>query len=119
MNDERIDFTPLDPHRDPERFEARVGAILAAATTRLAARRTRDTVLGQLAVWWRPLLAAAAIAGIVSALTLAGNQAPSTAIDDELGVAEAIGVPVQIAQWVRSDVTPGPTELLAILETGQ
>ncbi len=115
MTDERIDFSALDPTADAERFEEIVGRISAAAAPALAARRVPAGVFGQVAGWWRPLLAAAVLAGIVSAATLARVQVPARA-SEEIGVAEAIGVPQQIARWVRSDEEPDPTELLIALE---
>jgi len=116
MTDERIDFSALDPTAEGDRFEEAVGRIRAAAAPALAARRARVGVVGQVAGWWRPLLAAAAIAGIVSAATLALVEEPALESESEAGVAEAIGVPEQIAQWVRSDELPGPSELLVALE---
>jgi hypothetical protein len=116
MTDGRIDFTALDPTAEPERFEETLGRIAVAAAAALAARRARASVFGQVADWWRPLLAAAAIAGIVSAATLALVERPTAESESEIGVAEAIGVPEQIAQWVRSDELPHPSELLTALE---
>jgi negative regulator of sigma E activity len=119
MTDERIDFSGLDPTADAERFDDIVDSIGEAAAPALAARRARAGVFGQVSGWWRPLLAAAAIAGIVSAATLAGVQTPAVESEEELGLAEAIGVPQQIAQWVRSDEVPEPAELLLALEDGR
>ena len=116
MTDERIDFSALDPTAEGERFEEAVGRINAAAAPALAARRARVSVFGQVAGWWRPLLAAAAIAGIVSAATLALVEGPALEGESEVGVAEAIGVPEQIAQWVRNDESPDPSEVLIALE---
>lgn len=116
MTDERIDFSALDPTAEGERFEEAVGRINAAVAPALATRRARASVFGQVAGWWRPLLAAAAIAGIVSAATLALVEGPAMEGEAETGMAEAIGVPEQIAQWVRSDELPDPAELLVALE---
>ena len=116
MTDQRIDFSALDPTAERERFDEAVGRINAAVAPALAARRARAGVFGQVAGWWRPLLAAAAIAGIVSAATLALVEGPVVEGDSQTGVAEAIGVPEQIAEWVRSDETPDPSELLIALE---
>ncbi len=116
MTDERIDFSALDPTAERERFEETVGRINAAVAPALAARRARLGVFGQVAGWWRPLLAAATIAGIVSAATLALVERPASESEREIGMAEAIGVPEQIAEWVRSDELPDPSELLIALE---
>ncbi len=55
------------------------------------------------------------LAAIVSLATL--SQLPSiAAAESEIGLAEAIGVPQGIAEWVRSDELPGPADLLVTLE---
>jgi hypothetical protein len=116
MSDERIDLSSLDPTQDAERFDAIVRSISAAAAGELAARRARTSVVGQVASWWRPLLAAAAIVGIVSIGALARLQASSGVSETEAGLAEAIGMPQQIAEWVLTEDVPTPTELLVVLE---
>jgi hypothetical protein len=115
MTDDRIDFSPLDPTEDAERFERIVRSIMAAAARPLATRGARASVVGQLGLWWRPLLAAAAITGIVSIGALTRFQT-STMAEPEIGLAEAIGMPDQIAEWVRSDEVPTTAELLVALE---
>jgi hypothetical protein len=119
MTEDRIDFSPLDPMRDAERFEEIVRSITAAAAGELAARRARGSVVGQVALWWGPLLAAAAITGIVSLTALARLQTTAPTETTEPGLAEAIGVPTQVAEWVRGDELPTPTELLVTLESEQ
>jgi hypothetical protein len=117
MTDNRIDFSALDPLQEKERFERKVRSITAAAGPELAARRARASVFGQVAGWWRPLLAAAAITGIVSIAALAQSEGTAGQSEAEIGVAEAIGMPQQIAQWMRSDELPTAAELLIELET--
>ena len=116
MSDDRIDFSGLDPTQDAERFDAIVRSITDAAANQLAARRARATVVGQVASWWRPLLAAAAIVGIVSISALAGTEPLAATTETELGLSEAIGMPQQIAEWVLTEDVPTPTELLVALE---
>jgi hypothetical protein len=117
MNEERFDFSALDPTREPERFETVVRSISAAATPELAARRARANVFGEVAGWWRPLLAAAAVIGFVSAGAITRWGPTDDAAVADVGVAEAMGVPEQVAQWVRSDELPTPAELLVTLES--
>ncbi len=117
MSEERIDFWALDPTRDSEKFEDTVRSIRAAAASQLAARRARGNVFGQVSGWWRPVLAAAAVIGIVSIGALAGTEASVPATETEIGVAEAMGVPQQIAQWLRSNEVPTSAELLVTLES--
>ncbi len=116
MSEDRIDFSPLDPTRDPERFDGIVRSITAEAERELARRRARTSVVGQLGLWWKPLLAAAAVAGIVALGALARYGSPATTVEAEIGIAEAIGMPEQVAIWVRSDEAPSPAELLVELE---
>lgn len=113
---DRIDCTPLDPTADPERFETIVRSITTAASAGLAARRARSNVFGQVASWWRPLLAAAVITGVVSVAALASIEPAPRVAGSEISLAEAIGMPEQIAGWVRSDEAPEPAELLLTLE---
>lgn len=116
MSDERIDFSGLDPTQDAERFDTIVRSIGVAAAGELAARRARASVVGQVASWWRPLLAAAAIVGVVSIGALARLESSTGTTETEAGLAEAIGMPQQIAEWVLTEDVPTPTELLVVLE---
>ena len=118
MTEDRIDFSPLDPTEDTERFEDIVASISDAAAPALAARRARAGVFGQVGHRWKPLVAAAAITGIVSVGALLHYQASTATIAEleDVGIAEAIGVPSQIADWVWSDEAPTTAELLWALE---
>jgi hypothetical protein len=116
MIDDRVDFSSLDPTEDRERFDDIVRSITAAAAGQLSARRARADVFAQVVSWWRPLLAAAAITGIVSIGALARSQASTTAAETQISLAEAIGVPEQIADWVWSEDAPTADELLVALE---
>ena len=113
---DRTDFMELDPTSDPERFDEIVASIMAAASDELESRRYRTNALGQLVRWTRPLLAAAAITGVVSVAAVASVDDDSQALDSQTGIAEAIGMPEQIAEWVRSDDAPEPAELWLTLE---
>ncbi|NIR44327.1 MAG: hypothetical protein GWN99_00195 [Gemmatimonadetes bacterium] len=118
MNDDadRIDFRAIDPTGDGERFDATVAAIMAAAGPELADRRYSQDALGQLAGWWRPLLAAAAVTAIVAIATLAGVDPDGRETQSGTGIAEALGMSEQVATWVRSSEGPDPAELLLTLE---
>ncbi len=116
MTDDRIDFSPLDPTRDTERFDGIVRTIMEVTGPGLAARRSRASVFGQVGLWWRPLLAAAAITGIVALAALARLEDSAQTAAAPTGLAEALGVPEPIAEWVRSDQVPTPAELLIGLE---
>jgi hypothetical protein len=116
MTDERIDFSPLDPTVDDARFEAIVDTIGAAAESELARRRARASVVGQVGLWWKPLLAAAAITGIISVGALLRFQPDPSAELEDVGIAEAIGMPDPVAEWVRSDEVPTISELILAME---
>lgn len=118
MSDDRIDFSALDPTDDPERFEQIVSAVTEGAVTLLESRRAEATVFSQVVQWWKPLLAAAAITGVISIGTLAEVEVSTPETESEIGLAEAIGVPVQIADWIWSDEAPTPAELFVTLEDG-
>ena len=70
------------------------------------------TTLGAIDKWVR----IAAIVGIVSIGALARFQASTGGAETEAGLAEAIGMPQQIAEWVLAEDIPTPTELLVVLE---
>ena len=57
MNDDHIDFGPLDPLRDSERVARALRKIARRAAPLLAARRTPRTAFQQVARWRRPMLA--------------------------------------------------------------
>lgn len=116
MTEDSFDLTPLDPTDGQDGFERVVAAVLAAAELELAARRARQSVVAQVAGWWRPLLAAAAITGLISLVSLAGSDGRAASSTTESGLAEAIGIPSQIAEWVRSDEAPTTAELVLVLE---
>ncbi len=116
MSDERIDFSPLDPTADAERFEATLRSIRAAARAELARRRAQTSVVGQLGLWWKPLLAAAAITGIVSLGALLHSRTSPSVEFEDVGIAEAIGIPDAVAEWVRSDEVPTMAELIVTME---
>lgn len=119
MSEERIDFSPLDPTRDPERFEEVVSAISLRAAAELAARRAGAGVFEQISRWWRPMLAAAAVTGIISIGTLTQIDASEAQTTNDPSFSMALGVPEQLAQWVESDELPTTAELLLSLEVGE
>ncbi len=116
MSHDHLDLTPLDPTADEARFEQLVASISERAADQLARRRARSSAIAQLTLWKRPMLIAAAVIGIVSVTVLARTQSTAPLIEEPTGVAEAIGVPVQLAQWARSGQVPDPAELLVAVE---
>ncbi len=116
-NDNPINFASIDPTADPPEFDRRVEAIIALAATELAARRVRLNPVLQVASWRRPMLAAAALVAVVSATILIQIQVPQPTPQIETdGIAEAVGVPQQLAQWIWNDSLPSTADLYVAFE---
>ena len=110
-------WAPLDPSRDPERWESMVRRILERAAPILAAYAARGPA-DWLASWSRPALAAAAV---VSALALgalvAGDREPETgAAPATIGLGDALGYPTPVTAWVSTGQTPTIEELVLAME---
>jgi hypothetical protein len=119
MNDDRIDFSAVDPTKDDAHFEALVSTIVRDAEVELDRRQGRLTVVGQVGQWWRPLLAAAAVIIVVSLgflWQLGGNGSIALV---ENGIEESLGVPAEVASWIRSDELPTTSALLETIEVSQ
>ena len=113
MDNDRIDFTTLDPTRDQDRFDRLVGSITDRAADELAERRATGSPLNQLVRWKRPMLAAAAVVAMVSVGVLLRVEVANAAdyADETTGIAEAIGVPGLLAQGIRNNDMPTTAEL--------
>lgn len=117
MEPERMDFSAMAP--DPARFEARVRAIMRAAAPELARRAEREGVLVVLGQWLRPVLAAAAVVGVIAAgalITSLGDSAPTRTH----GVAHQLGVAEPALQWIDEERAPTMSDLeMALMEDGR
>ena len=114
MNDERenrIDLSPLDPTADPARFDRIVGSIVSGAASALQRRRTQNNVVGEISRWRRPMLAAAAAAAILSFVTLQTLPTAEQDFESTGTIAEAVGVPSHLAEWVDQERLPTAGEL--------
>lgn len=124
MTEDPIDFSKLDPTADPVRFEAIVRSITESAAGQLATRRARAGVMGQISRWTRPMLAAAAVLALLSIITLAGvRTGDGTAVAPSgdgsaapVDLAEAIGIPGQLASWVGEGTTPTTADLFTVVQ---
>jgi hypothetical protein len=115
--DRPIDFSPVDPTADPERFDRLVESIIARAADELAARRLRWNPVLQIASWKRPMLAAAALVAIIAGTVLTQVRGPDTVTTAETdGIAEAVGVPVELAQWLWDGTVPSTADLFGVFE---
>lgn len=110
MDDGRPDLSPLKP--DPERVDRAARAVLARARGTLAGRqRTQGSVWGEIPAWERPLLAAAAVAAIVSIVVMLRAH-PALQNRHERTLSEEAGMPAPFVAWVDSDQPPDPAALL-------
>ncbi|HJR52252.1 MAG TPA: hypothetical protein VJ982_00915 [Gemmatimonadota bacterium] len=117
MNDDHDPtWAPLDPSRDPERWEAMVRGIVERAAPILAGYAERGPA-ELLATWLRPTLAAAAV---VSALALgallAGSREPETGATATIGLGDALSYPAPVTTWVSTGQTPTIEELVVAME---
>ena len=109
-----IDLSSLDPTREPARFERVVAAINARASDELAVRRSQTNAIAMLARWKRPMLAAAALVALISGTILFSVHAPPPESAPQTdGIAEAMGIPEALAQWIDSDALPTTADLIS------
>ena len=109
MTDRPIDFSSLDPTRDPA-FD-RVARALADEA--MSARRTpRLDVLSELARWTQPALAAAVVIAAGAALALV--SATRSSVPPEPTV-DAVGIPRAIVEWTHANYQPSPVEVVSVL----
>lgn len=119
MSDDRIDFSSVDPTKDEVHFEKLVSSIMRDAEAELGRRRGHLTVVAQVGTWWRPMLAAALVLIVVSLGVLWQLGGNGGAIQVESGIEESLGVPAQLASWIRSDDLPTASDLLETIEVSQ
>jgi len=106
MNESWSDLKPLDPERDPARWEALRHRTRAAAAAELSRRAFAAGPAAPLLRWARPALALAASLVIAAGGMLAlasGGEAQQTQAAAP-GVAEALGVPVATTGWMEDGV---------------
>lgn len=105
MSEEPLDFSPLDPTREPA-FDGRVAAIVREARV-----GRPPAVADYLSKWTRPALAAAAVIAAMSAIPLLRpSQRPTGGT-----TAEILGVPAGLVAIAGSSQPPGVTDLAEAL----
>jgi hypothetical protein len=111
MNERWSDLSPLDPGRDPDRWEALLRGTRAAAAGELARRAFAAGPAGQLARWVRPALAMAVslVAAAAGMLALAEGTPQAAAAP---GVAEAMGVPYAMTVSAEEGARDAADQLL-------
>jgi hypothetical protein len=106
MDNERIDFSPLDPSRDELRWSRTIDSLVARAVSE---RRARLSVERQLLRWARPVLAMAA------GLCIAAWTAGLIAGDRQAQVATVAPPALTLANWAANNEIPDPSDLVATL----
>ena len=105
MIDDPIDFSPLDPLRDPLALEARVAAIARAAVI-----PPEPDLVAALTAWARPALAAAAVIASIAIYSVVHQPPPR-----RVTTAEILGVPPAVVELARLNALPGVVDLAEAL----
>ncbi|MQA91639.1 MAG: hypothetical protein GEU90_15680 [Gemmatimonas sp.] len=117
MTSAERDLQPLDPERDPVKWEAMVGSIMTAAQPELERRAVIRSPMVVLSEWFRPAVAAtAAVAMVAASAVLFIGELPG---DESAGpgiVAEGIGIPNTVADWLDTGHPDALDELVFGME---
>ena len=108
MTDDRLDLSPLSPD------DRLVRRVTDACAPQLAERRSRAMSI-QIAMWWRPALAAALLIALASGLILARPPA-APPNPGPPALARAVGVPTPLARRLTSERPPDVVELMEIAQ---
>jgi hypothetical protein len=117
MDRDGIDLSPLDPAGEAERWAALLYRVNAAAAPELARRASSPGSMVMLAQWTRPILAVAAVLALVS-LSIFRLTLPAADAVGVASVAEALGFPTPVAEWLTEERPPVEDDLLLALERG-
>lgn len=103
----------LDPETHPNRWEALVARIVAEAQPILDARRRRSSLVGTLAGWRHPVIAAAG--GLAAAAVATLVLLPGDGGAEEVAMAEVM-VPWSVAAWIEGSYAPTVEELVEAVQ---
>lgn len=117
MEETRIDLTALDPRAHPDRWDEMVRNVSRRAAPELERRRASGAGMLWLAHAARPILAAAAVLALLSGALFGLTHRPTESAGAS-SIAEALGFPVPVAEWLADGRTPDDTDLLLALEGG-
>ena len=114
MSDEALDLSSID--LDGERRERLVGAIMARVGPELLRRRSARGVLGLVAAWRVPVIAASVLITALSlgALALAERSAAPAPVSVDLYDALELDQPVR--RWLAEGRGPTTVDLVTVLE---
>jgi hypothetical protein len=126
--DRPLDLSVLSASADPTALEELVARVMEAAEpelSRRAASRRRSAAGGALialAGWTRPILAAAAVVGVISTGVLRWAPTPGMSGGQEEEMAllpEVLGLPTTVATWLDEDRAPTTRDLVLAMEDGE
>jgi hypothetical protein len=104
-DDDRLDFSALDPKRDPARFERMVAAVVEGVGTSQGAVHPLWLALFG---WGRVAVATAAAVALCAWIpTLAGGRAAEPASSDRVAL---------VSSWANSGRIPSDADLYRVLE---
>lgn len=107
MNQEKIDFSSLDPARDPERWDRMIQSVASKA---LEARSRPQTISEQMGRWIRPALAmAAALALVIWGGALFSNRTQSSTVQQKIDPAYVL------SGWASSQERPSTSRIVQVL----
>lgn len=110
---ERVDLSPLDPTLDRLAYERLVRRIVDAAGPELARRAVPVGLLGLMADWARPTLAAAAIIVLLAMGALVATERSAAVETRSLA---GLGVPAPVAEWLEEGREPTASDLVLAVE---
>ena len=123
-----LDLSPLGVDRETAEREALVARIMAAAAPELERRgsgvipiRKARGALGVLSQWSRPILAAAAVVGLLSTGVLRwtpGSEAGTVVEAETALLPEVLGLPSTVATWLDEGRAPTRMDLVLAMEEG-
>jgi len=118
MDEDRVDLSPLDPTLDRAGVDARIATITRdamAARARLVVER--PDIFVALTTWARPALLAAGLILAVAVPALTRLRAGEHNAVTLVSAADALGIPAQVSDLLRTTRTPSLAELHAALGT--
>jgi hypothetical protein len=117
IEDDFRDLAPLDPERDSARWERMVAGVMAAAGPELARRQSlpQPGMLLLLSDWLRPTVSTAALLAAAAAAFLVTQETTAPAAAGA-GLADALGYPTAVAEWMDDGQAPSVEALVVDLE---